>query len=49
MSVAFLGHIVSRKGIEVDPKKTNVVKSCPRPLSLWILEVSWVYLWKGFF
>ncbi|WMV59549.1 hypothetical protein MTR67_052934 [Solanum verrucosum] len=32
-SVAFLGHIVSNKGIEVDPKKTDVVKSCPRPLT----------------
>ncbi|WMV25732.1 hypothetical protein MTR67_019117 [Solanum verrucosum] len=27
------GHIVSSKGIEVDPKKTDAVKSCPRPLS----------------
>ncbi|WMV09208.1 hypothetical protein MTR67_002593 [Solanum verrucosum] len=33
-SVAFLGHIVSSKGIEVDPKKTDLVKSWPRPLSL---------------
>ncbi|WMV29985.1 hypothetical protein MTR67_023370 [Solanum verrucosum] len=32
-SVVFLGHIVSRKGIEVDPTKTDVVKSCPRPIS----------------
>ncbi|WMV58639.1 hypothetical protein MTR67_052024 [Solanum verrucosum] len=32
-SVAFLGHIVSAKGIEVDPKKKNVVKSWPRSLS----------------
>ncbi|KAH0680971.1 hypothetical protein KY290_023159 [Solanum tuberosum] len=32
-SVAFLCHIVSSKGIEVDPKKTNVVKSWPRPLT----------------
>ncbi|WMV18688.1 hypothetical protein MTR67_012073 [Solanum verrucosum] len=32
-SVAFLGHIVSSKGIEVEPKKTDVVKSYPRPLS----------------
>ncbi|KAH0644862.1 hypothetical protein KY284_032746 [Solanum tuberosum] len=31
--VAFLGHIVSSKGIEVDPKKTDAVKSCPRPLT----------------
>ena len=32
-SVAFLGHIVSSEGIEVDPKKTDAVKSWPRPLS----------------
>ncbi|KAH0638002.1 hypothetical protein KY289_037917 [Solanum tuberosum] len=31
--VAFLGHIVSSKGIEVDPKKTDAVKSWPRPLT----------------
>ncbi|WMV45647.1 hypothetical protein MTR67_039032, partial [Solanum verrucosum] len=31
--VAFLGHIVSSVGIEVDPKKTDVVSSLPRPLS----------------
>ena len=28
-SINFLGHIVSSKGIEVDPKKTNAVKSWP--------------------
>ena len=33
MFVAFLGHIVSSKGIEVDPKKTDAVKSWPRPLT----------------
>ncbi|KAH0709311.1 hypothetical protein KY284_010738 [Solanum tuberosum] len=33
MSIAFLGHIVSRKGIEVDHKKTDAVKSWPRPLT----------------
>ncbi|WMV32945.1 hypothetical protein MTR67_026330 [Solanum verrucosum] len=32
-SMPFLGHIICDKGIEVDPKKTNVVKSWPRPLS----------------
>ncbi|WMV19933.1 hypothetical protein MTR67_013318 [Solanum verrucosum] len=31
--MAFLDHTVSRKDIEVDPKKTDVVKSWPRPLS----------------
>ncbi|WMV30694.1 hypothetical protein MTR67_024079 [Solanum verrucosum] len=32
-SSAFVGHIVSGKGSEVDPKKTIVVRSWPRPLS----------------
>ncbi|WMV50225.1 hypothetical protein MTR67_043610 [Solanum verrucosum] len=32
-SVAFVVHIVSSKGIEVDPKKTDMVKSLPRPLT----------------
>ncbi|WMV46356.1 hypothetical protein MTR67_039741, partial [Solanum verrucosum] len=32
-SVAFLGHIVSSKAIEVDPKKTDAFKCWPRPLS----------------
>lgn len=32
-SVDFLGFIFSCKGIEVDPKKMDAVKSCPRPLT----------------
>lgn len=32
-SIAFLGHIVSYMGIAVDPRKTDVVKGCPRPLT----------------
>ncbi|WMV37680.1 hypothetical protein MTR67_031065 [Solanum verrucosum] len=32
-SVAFLGHIVSDKGTEVDLKKKDAIKSFPRPLS----------------
>ena len=31
--VAFVGHIVSSVGIEVDPIKMEPVKNCPRPLS----------------
>ncbi|WMV38090.1 hypothetical protein MTR67_031475 [Solanum verrucosum] len=32
-SIAFLGHIVSSKGIEVDPKKMDLVKGWPRTLT----------------
>ncbi|WMV30112.1 hypothetical protein MTR67_023497, partial [Solanum verrucosum] len=31
--VAFLGHVVSRDGIKVDPKKTDVIRNWPRPLT----------------
>ncbi|WMV18493.1 hypothetical protein MTR67_011878 [Solanum verrucosum] len=31
--IAFLGHIVSSKGIEIDPKKMDAVKSWPKPLT----------------
>ncbi|WMV30055.1 hypothetical protein MTR67_023441, partial [Solanum verrucosum] len=31
--VAFLGHVVSGDGIKVDPKKTDVIRNCPRPLT----------------
>lgn len=30
--MAFHGHVVSGKGVKVDPKKTYVAKSYPRPL-----------------
>ena len=33
-SVAFLGHIISSKGVEVDPRKTEAVKNWPRPFTL---------------
>ena len=33
ISVALLDHIVSSKGIEADPKKTNTFKNLPRPLT----------------
>ncbi|WMV08875.1 hypothetical protein MTR67_002260 [Solanum verrucosum] len=48
--VAFLGHIVSNKGIEVDSKNTDVVKSWPRPLSASNIR-SWLdlsYYYKRF-
>ncbi|WMV09242.1 hypothetical protein MTR67_002627 [Solanum verrucosum] len=31
--VAFLGHVVSGDGIKVDPKKTEVIRNWPRPLT----------------
>ena len=33
-SVAFHGHIISSDGVEVDLRKTDVVKNWPRPLTL---------------
>ncbi|TMW85548.1 hypothetical protein EJD97_022970 [Solanum chilense] len=32
-SVAFLGNIITSEGVEVDPRKTEAVKNCPRPLT----------------
>ena len=32
-SMAFLGHIISSEGVEVDPRKSEVVKNCHRPLT----------------
>ena len=32
-SVAFLAHIISSEGLEVDPRKTEAVKNYPRPLT----------------
>ena len=31
--MAFLGHIISSKGVEIDPRKTEVVKNRPRPMT----------------
>jgi len=33
-SVAFLGHVVSAEGINMDPKKIEVVQNWPRPTSV---------------
>ena len=38
--VAFLRHIISSKGVEIDPRKIEVVKNCPRPLTLTDIGVS---------
>ncbi|TYK21761.1 Transposon Tf2-6 polyprotein [Cucumis melo var. makuwa] len=32
--VEYLGHIVSRKGVEVDPKKIRSIKQCPVPTNV---------------
>ena len=32
--VEYLGHIVSKRGVSVDPKKTEAVKKFPRPVDL---------------
>ena len=32
--MTFLGHVVSDQGVEVDPRKTEVVKNWPKPLTL---------------
>ena len=29
--IAYLGHIVSKQGIEVDPKKVEVIRKWPKP------------------
>ena len=31
--MTILGHVVSDKGMEVDPRKNEVVKSLPKPLT----------------
>lgn len=31
--VVFHGHVVSSEGIQVDPRKREAVKNCPRPLT----------------
>ena len=31
--VTFLGYIISSEGVEVDPRKKEEVKNCPRPLT----------------
>ena len=33
-SVSFLGHIISSKAVDIEPRKTEMVKNCPRPLTL---------------
>lgn len=52
-SVAFLCHIISSEGIEVDPRKMVTVKNIPRYLTPIHIDISWVYsgtiggLWMG--
>ena len=39
-SMTFLDHVLSNKGVEVDPKKTEVVKNLPKPLNQQISTAS---------
>ena len=32
--VAFICHVISSEGVEVDPKKSDALRNCPRPLAL---------------
>ena len=32
-SVVFLGHVISSEGVEVDPRKIEMVNNCPRPFT----------------
>ncbi len=43
-SVRYLGHIVSRNGVETDPEKVKALKTWPRPQTLKELNPSWVSL-----
>ena len=31
--MSFHRHIISREGVEVDPRKTDTVRNCPKPLT----------------
>ena len=33
-SVTFLGHVISKKGINVDPKKVKAIQNWPRPTTV---------------
>ena len=48
-AVDFLSYVISGEGVEVDPKKTNVVRNWPRPLSpnniRSFLDLVWYY-WR---
>ncbi|EOY19242.1 Uncharacterized protein TCM_044240 [Theobroma cacao] len=37
-AISFLGHVVSKDGVQVDPKKVEVVEKWPRPTSVTELE-----------
>ena len=36
--MAFLGHIISSEGVEVDPRKTEAVKNWSRPLTPTVIK-----------
>jgi len=37
--VAFLGHVISKEGIKVDPQKIKEIMECPRPTNVTEVEV----------
>ena len=39
--VGFLGHIISKEGISVDPVKIEAIRDWPRPTNVLKFEVSW--------
>ena len=43
-SVAFLGHVVTKDGIQVDPQKIEAVSEWPSRRQGQRLEASWVWL-----
>ena len=40
IEVTFLGHVVTKEGIKVDPQKINAIVEWPRPTN--VIEVIWV-------
>ena len=40
--VAFLGHVVSKDGIQVDPKKIEAILEWPRPTTVIEVRLFWV-------
>ena len=43
-SVSFLGHVISKEGVQVDPKKVEAVSNWPRPTNVTEIRSFWVWL-----